>query len=253
MHVADGEHAAGPADGEVDPGSRAVEVVVEIAAVAAGEPVRQRLAVRGDPDHADHRPGGEADALVHLDPPVLDAEHARDRRLDLLDQLSEAGDQAGEAHLDRPDVQDLRDQRITRFRAPHGDGAGCAVDAIEVDRRDEVVLRRDLSGEAVVRLERDGLAGIDLEHRLELGPECPDDLIATDPVADRGRHHAGPTAGDVSGATVSSSTYTRSMSRSFSGARRWRTTVSASPTPIQPRATQFAYLIGYVGGNFTYS
>ena len=54
--------------------------------------------------------------------------------------------------------------------------------------RDEVVLRRDLPGEAVVRLEGDRRAGLDLEHRLEVGPERPDDLVTADPVVDRNGH-----------------------------------------------------------------
>src|SRR5919198_3237151 len=42
VHVADGEHPAGLADGEEDARARAVHVVVEIAAVTAGEAVRER-------------------------------------------------------------------------------------------------------------------------------------------------------------------------------------------------------------------
>ncbi len=127
-------------------------------------------------------------------------EHACHGRLDLFDQLAEAGDQAGEAELDRPHVENFGDQRVARLCATDGHRAGGAVHALEVDRCDEVVLRGDLAGEAVVGLERDRLAGIDLERGLEVGPEGPDDLVTADPVADRGRHQA------RSGATVSSST-----------------------------------------------
>ena len=41
----------------------------------------------------------------------------------------------------------------------------------EVDLGDEVVLAADLAREAVVRLEGDDVAGLDLEHRLEVRPE----------------------------------------------------------------------------------
>src|SRR5205823_4357202 len=50
MHVADREHRAGLADREVDLCAFAVKVIVEVAAVAAGEAVRELLAVRGDAD-----------------------------------------------------------------------------------------------------------------------------------------------------------------------------------------------------------
>ena len=42
-------------------------------------------------------------------------------------------------------------------------------------------------------------AGLDLEHRLEVGPERPDDLVTADPVVDRDRHYAGAPAGGVCG------------------------------------------------------
>ena len=55
VHVADREHAAGLSDGEEDARARAVPMVVEVAPVAAGEPVRELLAVRRHADDADHR------------------------------------------------------------------------------------------------------------------------------------------------------------------------------------------------------
>src|SRR4029077_13255404 len=152
-----------------------------------------------------------------LDPAVFHPEQPRDRRLDLVDQLAEAGDQAGEPDFDRAHVDDLGDERVARLGALDRDRAGRAVDLVEVDLGDEVVLRGDLPGEAVVRLERDRRAGLDLEDRLEVGPERPDDLVTADPVVDRDCHYAGAPAGAVSGVIVSSSTYTRSMSRSRSG------------------------------------
>jgi hypothetical protein len=58
--------------------------------------------------------------------------------------------------------------------------------SFEVDVGDEIVLAADLAGEAVVRLERDRVARVDLEHRLELGPERPDDRVAGEPVVHAG-------------------------------------------------------------------
>jgi hypothetical protein len=177
-----------------------VEVVVEIAAVAPREAVRQGLAVGGESDDADHRLRREAHAVVHLDPAVLDPEHPRHRRLDVLDQLAETRDQARETELDRPHVEDLRDEGVPGLGSAHGHRTGRAVHALEVDLGDEVVLGRDLPREAVVRLEGDRLTGIDFEHGFEVRAEGPDDLVPPDAVADRGRHQA------RSGATVSSST-----------------------------------------------
>ena len=57
VHVADREHAAGLAHGEEELRARPVLVVVEVAAVLSGIGVRNRLAVGGDADHADHRAG----------------------------------------------------------------------------------------------------------------------------------------------------------------------------------------------------
>ena len=58
MHVADREHPARLPHREEDPRALAVQMVVEVAAVPAGEAVRERLAVGGDADDADHRPAG---------------------------------------------------------------------------------------------------------------------------------------------------------------------------------------------------
>src|SRR5581483_6080557 len=66
---------------------------------------------------------------------------------------------------------------VARLCAPHRDRAGRAVEAREVDLGDEVVLAPDLAREAVVRLEGDDVAGLDLQHRLEVGPERPDHLV----------------------------------------------------------------------------
>ena len=118
------------------------------------------------------------------DPAVLDPEEPRERRPHLVDQLPVAGDQRRDAPLDRLDREELDDERVARLGARDGDGPGGAVDAVEVDLRDEVVLGADLPAEAVVRLEADDGAGLDLEHRLEVGPERPDDLVARDDVVD---------------------------------------------------------------------
>ena len=178
VHVADREHAAGLADGEEDARAGAVPVVVEVAAVPAGEPVRELLAAGRDADDADHRHRRERDAVVHLHDPVLHLEQPRQRRLHLVDQLAEAGDERRDAPLDRAHVEDLGDERVARLGALDRDRAGGAVDPREVDLGDEVVLAPDLAGEAVVRLEGDDVAGLDLEHRLEIRAERPDDLIA---------------------------------------------------------------------------
>jgi hypothetical protein len=104
-------------------------------------------------------------------------EEPRDRRANLVDQLAEAGDQGGDAPLDWADVEDLHDERVAGLRAANGDRAGRTVDPRQVDLRHEVVLASDLAGEAVVRLEDDGVAGLDLEDRLEIGSERPDHLV----------------------------------------------------------------------------
>jgi hypothetical protein len=69
------------------------------------------LAVRRHPDDADHRASGEADAVVDLDDAVLDLEQARQRRLNLFDQLPVAGDQRRDAPLDRVDLDQARTTR----------------------------------------------------------------------------------------------------------------------------------------------
>jgi hypothetical protein len=145
--------------------------------VAAGEPVGERLTVRGDADDADHWLRRERHALVHADLAVAHLEHAGDRRLDAVDQLAEPRDERRHAPLDRADVDDLGDQRVTRLGTLDCDRAGCAVDAVEVDLRDQVGLGADLAGEAVVRLEGDRVAGRDLQHGPEVGPERPDHLV----------------------------------------------------------------------------
>ena len=72
------------------------------------------------------------------------------------------------------DLEQLDDERVAGLGAAHEDRARRGVDALEVERREEIRLGRDLPGEAVVRLERDDLAGIDLEHRRQVGRERPD-------------------------------------------------------------------------------
>src|SRR5919201_192368 len=114
----------------------------------------------------------------------------------------------------------------------------------EVDRRPlpvEVVVEiaAVAAGEAVRQLLS---ARLDLEHRLEVGPERPDHLVASKAVRRRNGHHAGSTAGGVcTRATVSCSTYTRSMSRSRSGRFSESQMVRTTPAAIQATATQFAY------------
>ena len=93
----------------------------------------------------------------------------------------------------------LRDIMSARLGPAHGDRSRRAVHAVEVDLRHEVGLGADLPGEAVVRLEPDHRAGLDLQHGLEIGPERPDHVVPTDAML-RGDGHQ-PAA-----ATVSSST-----------------------------------------------
>ena len=109
-------------------------------------------------------------AVAHLEQP-------RHRRLHLVDQLAEAGDQRRDAPLDRAHVEDLGDQRVARLGALDGDRPGRAVDPREVDLGDEVVLAPDLAGEAVVRLERDRVARLDL--RAPAARSGPNDQITS--------------------------------------------------------------------------
>ena len=97
-------------------------------------------------------------------------------------ELAEAGDQRCDAPLDRADVEDLGDQRVAGLGAADGHGPGGAVDPVEVDVRDQILLAPDLPREAVVRLEGDHVAGVDLQHRVEVGAERPDHLVARDAV-----------------------------------------------------------------------
>ena len=142
------------------------------------------LAVGGDADHADHRPEREADPVVHPDRLLVDVEDVRHRRSHVVDQLSELRDDRREAARAGPNLEQLDDERVARLGASHRDRPGRAVDTREVDAADEIVFRLDLPGEAVVRLEADGRPGLDLEHRLEVGPEAPDHLVARDDVID---------------------------------------------------------------------
>ena len=178
VHVADRQHPARLADREVDGCAGAVQMIVEVAAVLARVAVRHRLAAGRAADHADHRAKRERDAVGHVDRVALDAEDLCERRADLLDQLAHPGDERREAPLVRPHLEELDDERVAGLRAADRDRAGGAVDAVEVDLRDEIGLGLDLAGEAVVRLERDHLARLDLEHGVEVGAERPDHLVA---------------------------------------------------------------------------
>jgi hypothetical protein len=139
--------------------------------------VREVVAVGRDADDADHRLRREAHAVVHPDLAVADVEEACQRLLHVVDQLPEAGDERRDAPLDRPHVEDLGDERVARLRAAHRDRPRGAVDPRQVDLRHEVALAADLPGEAVVRLEGDRVAGLDLQHGPEVGPERPDHLV----------------------------------------------------------------------------
>jgi len=100
----------------------------------------------------------------------------------VVDQLAELRDQRGEPARAGRDFEEVDDQRVAGLGAAHRDRSGGAVDPREVDLRDEVGLGPDLAGEAVIRLEADDGAGLDLEHRLQLWAEAPDDLVAGDDV-----------------------------------------------------------------------
>ena len=238
VHVAHGEHAAGLAHGEEDLRAFAVEMVVEIAAVPAGEPVRERLAVGRDADDADHRAGRKRDALVLPDHPVLHLEQAGERRLHLLDQLPEAGDERCDAPLDRTHVEDLDDERVARLGALHRHRACRAVDARHVDRRDQVVLASDLAAEAVVRLEGDDVAGLDLEHRDEVGAERPDDLVPGEAMHHVAGTVAAPPVGSGSARVAGAASVKRSST--WSRARFGSSATTTSPATSHPSATQFA-------------
>ena len=187
VHVADRQHPARLADREVDGCAGSVQMVVEVPAVLAGVAVRQRLAAGRAADHSDHRAKWERDAVGHVDRVALDAEDLCERRADLLDQLAHPGDEGREASLVRSHLEELDDERVAGLGAADRDRARGAVDAFEVDLRDEIGLRPDLPGEAVVRLERDHLARLDLEHGVDVRAERPDRLvdrpIAIEPVA----------------------------------------------------------------------
>jgi hypothetical protein len=109
------------------------------------------------------------------------AEDLRERRLDAVDQLTDPRNERREAVVGGPNLEQLDDERVARLRAPHSDRAGGGVDPLKVDLGDQVGLAADLAGEAIVRLERDDRAGLDLEHGRHFGGERPDDLVAADP------------------------------------------------------------------------
>ena len=140
-------------------------------------------------------PEREADPVVHPDRLLVDVEDVGHGRAHLVDQLPELGDDRREAARAGADLEQLDDERVARLGAAHRDRAGGAVDAGEVDVADEVLLGLDLAGEAVVRLEADCCPGLDLEHRLEVGPEAPDHLVARDDVIDGDGSHQTVVAG----------------------------------------------------------
>ncbi len=152
------------------------------------EAVGEGLPVGRHADHAHHRPQREGDAVVHVHGVALDAKDLRQRRLHLIDQLPDAGDERCKAAFLRPDLEQLHDQRVARLRPSDRDRPGRGVDPLEVDLRDEIGLALDLAREAVVRLEGHDRAGLDLEHGLQVGAERPDDLVTTDPMLRAGRH-----------------------------------------------------------------
>ena len=88
----------------------AVPVIVEVPAVLPGLSGGERLAAGRDPDDADHRLRRERHALVHPHHPVAHLEQPGQRRLHQMVELPEAGDQRRDAPLDRPHVEDLRDE-----------------------------------------------------------------------------------------------------------------------------------------------
>src|SRR5262249_23514391 len=108
----------------------------------------------------------------------LDPEELRQGRAHLPDQLAHLRDDRRHADLDRLHLQDLDDQRVAGLGASHGNRSGGAVHPFEVDAGDEIALALDLAGEAVVRLQRDDGAGLDLEHGLHVGADPPDALVA---------------------------------------------------------------------------
>ena len=93
-------------------------------------------------------------------------------------RAAEAGDQRRDAPLIG------RTSRISATSESPGSGASDRDGpvALLIRRRsisvDEIVLAADLAREAVVRLERDDVAGLDLQHRLEVRPERPDHFVA---------------------------------------------------------------------------
>src|SRR5207245_5352080 len=113
------------------------------------------------------------------------------------------------------------------------------VDAREVDVGDEVCLGLDLASEAVVRLEADDGARLDLEHGLHLRPEGPDDLIPGDDVI-CGCYRHGQRAGTgiaAAGGSGSGGASTNSCS-TLPRIRFGINATKISPAPSQPSATQ---------------
>ena len=119
------------------------------------------------------------------------------------------------------------------------DRAGRAVDPLEVDAGDQVLLAPDLAREAVVRLQADDRAGLDLEHGLEVRAERPDDLVAADELLRGGGHRYCPACVGAA-ATVSSSTKIRFAFSSACGRRIAIQIVSRIPIASHAIAIQFA-------------
>ena len=97
VHVADREHPARLAHRQVDGRAGAVQVVVEVAAVLAGEAVEDRRRSVATPiTPTIGRSGKEMRSFMWIGVAV-DPEDLGQRRLDLVDQLPDARDQRREA------------------------------------------------------------------------------------------------------------------------------------------------------------
>ena len=159
-----------------------------------GEPARHGIpGGRRHPHHAEHRPGRERDPVVHVDRVAVDPEDPGDRVRHLCLKLADSGDRQCHAGLRGTDLQDLDNQRVARLGAANGHRPGGAVDAVEIEIRvdvaDEVLLARDLAAEAVLHLEADDGAGLDLDDRGHVRPEGEDNLLVRERVLGVGDCH----------------------------------------------------------------
>ena len=155
VHVADREHPAGLAHRQVDLRARAVQVVVEVAAVLSRVAVEHRRPPRSR--RRSPRPSGAAGTRCGRS-----YGWCRRRRGRPASAAPRPGRSAGRCRgsASRTRCSSVAHLRAARRRASRRLGAadrdrpGRRVDALEVDRRDEIGLGRDLAREAVVRLER---------------------------------------------------------------------------------------------------